>query len=207
MCACVLVMHRNHRNSTAAAPQIGNSTKQVNKVKPNVNRSATDNVLSPGYTPRYWSGGGAYEPLLPPLTAPQHAPTSCPQSVRPQPTTTNRAVVLFSSNNFAMSCCICCFTDRRSRKLRVTRVITLPMKSRNSCTLQLYLTLFTVTLLNNNALFAAGLFAYCLCCRHFCSILFYVVTLCCAMLLFLSLFYIAMVPVFLLIFFSFFFIV
>lgn len=48
-----IVMHRNHRNSTVPTPQIGNSTKQVNKVKPNVNRAPSDNVVSPGYNSRY----------------------------------------------------------------------------------------------------------------------------------------------------------
>lgn len=43
-------MHRNHRNSTISTPQIiGNSTKQVNKVKPNVTRNANETITSPGY--------------------------------------------------------------------------------------------------------------------------------------------------------------
>ncbi|GLV41050.1 slowpoke [Carabus blaptoides fortunei] len=46
------LIHRNHRNSTTPVSQIGNSTKQVNKVKPNVNRTATENIVSPGYNSR-----------------------------------------------------------------------------------------------------------------------------------------------------------
>lgn len=35
---------------------MGNSTKQVNKVKPNVNRNANENVASPGYNSSRYVG-------------------------------------------------------------------------------------------------------------------------------------------------------
>lgn len=48
------VTHRNHnhRNSTIPTANMVNSTKQVNKVKPNVNRNANENLVSPGYNSR-----------------------------------------------------------------------------------------------------------------------------------------------------------
>ncbi|XP_057652913.1 calcium-activated potassium channel slowpoke [Diorhabda carinulata] len=50
----VNLAHRNpnHRNSTIAMTNMVNVTKQVNKVKPNITRSATDNVTSPDYNSR-----------------------------------------------------------------------------------------------------------------------------------------------------------
>ncbi|XP_049821288.1 calcium-activated potassium channel slowpoke-like isoform X4 [Aethina tumida] len=48
----VHLAHRNHRNSTVPTANMVNSTKQVNKVKPNITRSATDNMVSPGYNSR-----------------------------------------------------------------------------------------------------------------------------------------------------------
>lgn len=54
-----LVAHRNqqqfqqnHRNSTVPTANMVNSTKQVNKVKPNITRTTTDTVVSPGYNSR-----------------------------------------------------------------------------------------------------------------------------------------------------------
>ncbi|XP_017786455.1 PREDICTED: calcium-activated potassium channel slowpoke-like isoform X2 [Nicrophorus vespilloides] len=47
--------HRNHNNRNSTTIPTGNmvnSTKQVNKVKPTVNRAATENVVSPGYNAR-----------------------------------------------------------------------------------------------------------------------------------------------------------
>nr|CAH7726987.1 unnamed protein product [Callosobruchus chinensis] len=44
--------HRNHRNSSIPTANMVNSTKQVNKVKPNVNRTSTETVVSPGYNSR-----------------------------------------------------------------------------------------------------------------------------------------------------------
>ncbi|XP_074041110.1 calcium-activated potassium channel slo [Leptinotarsa decemlineata] len=41
-----------HRNSTIPTANMVNSTKQVNKVKPNITRNATDNVVSPGFNSR-----------------------------------------------------------------------------------------------------------------------------------------------------------
>ncbi|VEN41189.1 unnamed protein product [Callosobruchus maculatus] len=43
---------RNHRNSSIPTANMVNSTKQVNKVKPNVNRTSTETVVSPGYNSR-----------------------------------------------------------------------------------------------------------------------------------------------------------
>ncbi|CAH0558834.1 unnamed protein product, partial [Brassicogethes aeneus] len=55
-CKCKNLTHRNPRNSTAppANHVVNNSTKHVlvNKVKPNITRSATDNLVSPGYNSR-----------------------------------------------------------------------------------------------------------------------------------------------------------
>jgi len=53
-CLYVLVAHRNqnHRNSTVPQMNMVNSTKQVNKVKPNITRNATDNLISPTYNSR-----------------------------------------------------------------------------------------------------------------------------------------------------------
>ncbi|XP_077290063.1 calcium-activated potassium channel slo [Arctopsyche grandis] len=51
----ISLINRNHRNAsiTPAANQLINSTtKQVNKVKPNVNRAPADTVTSPGYNNR-----------------------------------------------------------------------------------------------------------------------------------------------------------
>ncbi|KAH0999213.1 hypothetical protein HUJ04_005298, partial [Dendroctonus ponderosae] len=45
----LLMAHRNqnHRNSTVPTMNMINSTKQVNKVKPNITRNATDSLVSP----------------------------------------------------------------------------------------------------------------------------------------------------------------
>ncbi|KAL1506404.1 hypothetical protein ABEB36_005774 [Hypothenemus hampei] len=51
-CKCKNLAHRNHRNSTVANINMVNSTKQVNKVKPNINRNATDNLTSPNFNSR-----------------------------------------------------------------------------------------------------------------------------------------------------------
>ncbi|KAG5873868.1 Calcium-activated potassium channel slowpoke [Gonioctena quinquepunctata] len=53
-CKCKNLANRNqpHRNSTIPTANMVNSTKQVNKVKPNITRNATDNVVSPGFNPR-----------------------------------------------------------------------------------------------------------------------------------------------------------
>ncbi|XP_076251005.1 calcium-activated potassium channel slo isoform X4 [Rhynchophorus ferrugineus] len=50
----VRVAHRNqnHRNSTIPAMNMVNSTKQVNKVKPNITRNTTENLMSPNYNSR-----------------------------------------------------------------------------------------------------------------------------------------------------------
>ncbi|XP_050305673.1 calcium-activated potassium channel slowpoke [Anthonomus grandis grandis] len=50
----LLIAHRNqnHRNSTLPSVNMVNSTKQVNKVKPNITRNATENLVSPGYNSR-----------------------------------------------------------------------------------------------------------------------------------------------------------
>lgn len=44
--------NQNHRNSTAPIANMINSTKQVNKVKPNITRPTPENVVSPGYNSR-----------------------------------------------------------------------------------------------------------------------------------------------------------
>ncbi|XP_018573844.1 calcium-activated potassium channel slowpoke isoform X3 [Anoplophora glabripennis] len=44
--------NQNHRNSAIPMANMVNSTKQVNKVKPNITRSATDNMVSPSYNSR-----------------------------------------------------------------------------------------------------------------------------------------------------------
>ncbi|KAK9884602.1 hypothetical protein WA026_007442 [Henosepilachna vigintioctopunctata] len=48
------IAHRNqnHRNSTMITSNMVNSTKPLNKVKPNVTRTTTENVVSPGYNSR-----------------------------------------------------------------------------------------------------------------------------------------------------------
>ncbi|KAF7274274.1 hypothetical protein GWI33_013056 [Rhynchophorus ferrugineus] len=50
----LLMAHRNqnHRNSTIPAMNMVNSTKQVNKVKPNITRNTTENLMSPNYNSR-----------------------------------------------------------------------------------------------------------------------------------------------------------
>ncbi|XP_066150084.1 calcium-activated potassium channel slowpoke isoform X2 [Euwallacea fornicatus] len=50
----LLMAHRNqnHRNSTVPTMNMVNSTKQVNKVKPNITRNATDNLVSPSFNSR-----------------------------------------------------------------------------------------------------------------------------------------------------------
>lgn len=51
----ISVINRNHRNAsiTPTSNQLMNSTtKQVNKVKPNVNRAPADSITSPGYNNR-----------------------------------------------------------------------------------------------------------------------------------------------------------
>ncbi|KAH0999127.1 hypothetical protein HUJ04_005304, partial [Dendroctonus ponderosae] len=50
----LLMAHRNqnHRNSTVPTMNMVNSTKQVNKVKPNITRNATDSLVSPTYNSR-----------------------------------------------------------------------------------------------------------------------------------------------------------
>ncbi|XP_076251010.1 calcium-activated potassium channel slo isoform X8 [Rhynchophorus ferrugineus] len=44
--------NQNHRNSTIPAMNMVNSTKQVNKVKPNITRNTTENLMSPNYNSR-----------------------------------------------------------------------------------------------------------------------------------------------------------
>ncbi|XP_045467538.1 calcium-activated potassium channel slowpoke [Harmonia axyridis] len=44
--------NQNHRNSAMITSNMVNSTKPLNKVKPNVNRTTTDTVVSPGYNSR-----------------------------------------------------------------------------------------------------------------------------------------------------------
>ncbi|XP_076251014.1 calcium-activated potassium channel slo isoform X12 [Rhynchophorus ferrugineus] len=53
-CKCKNLAHRNqnHRNSTIPAMNMVNSTKQVNKVKPNITRNTTENLMSPNYNSR-----------------------------------------------------------------------------------------------------------------------------------------------------------
>lgn len=53
-CTIFPVTHRNHnpRNSGVPIANMVNSTKQVNKVKPTVNRNTTENTVSPGYNSR-----------------------------------------------------------------------------------------------------------------------------------------------------------
>ena len=52
-----LTVMRNHRNTPTAMVNSMTSSKQVNKVKPTVNRSTPDNVaVSPNQQP----GGGGY---------------------------------------------------------------------------------------------------------------------------------------------------
>ncbi|VEN41187.1 unnamed protein product [Callosobruchus maculatus] len=51
-CKCKNLAQRNHRNSSIPTANMVNSTKQVNKVKPNVNRTSTETVVSPGYNSR-----------------------------------------------------------------------------------------------------------------------------------------------------------
>ncbi|KAK9743637.1 hypothetical protein QE152_g8417 [Popillia japonica] len=50
----IQLTHRNHnpRNSGVPIANMVNSTKQVNKVKPTVNRNSTENTVSPGYNSR-----------------------------------------------------------------------------------------------------------------------------------------------------------
>ncbi|XP_050515810.1 calcium-activated potassium channel slowpoke isoform X4 [Diabrotica virgifera virgifera] len=53
-CKCKNLAHRNqnHRNSTIPMANMVNSTKQVNKVKPNITRNAGENMTSPDYNSR-----------------------------------------------------------------------------------------------------------------------------------------------------------
>ena len=55
---CVgLTVMRNHRNTPTAMVNSMSSSKQVNKVKPTVNRSTPDNVA---VSPNQQQGGGGY---------------------------------------------------------------------------------------------------------------------------------------------------
>lgn len=53
-CCNITVTHRNQNHKSNAIPTANmvNSTKQVNKVKPTVNRNATEPIPSPGFNSR-----------------------------------------------------------------------------------------------------------------------------------------------------------
>jgi len=53
----VLTVMRNHRNTPTAMVNSMSSSKQVNKVKPTVNRAAPDNMA---VSPNQQAGGGGY---------------------------------------------------------------------------------------------------------------------------------------------------